>query len=77
MTRRGKRNGGETHLEALVRDGVQSALVARLRVAAEQEGEALAREVLQDPEFRAEFLALARRVARKALEVLEAREAHD
>ena len=68
MARRTKPNG--TVLETVIREGVEPALVARLRVAAEVEGEALAREVLADPEFRTEFLAIARRIARDALERL-------
>ena len=57
-------------LEAMIREGVEAAMVVRLRAAAEQAGEALAHELLADPEFRADFLALARRVAREALERL-------
>jgi hypothetical protein len=68
-----RRNGNGTPLDTLVRDGVQAALVARLRVAAEQQGDLLAGEMLKDDDFRHEFLALARDVAREALETLRAR----
>jgi hypothetical protein len=68
-----QRNGTGTPLDTLVRDSVQAALVARLRVAAEQQGDLLAGEILKDEEFRQDFVALARRVARDALDTLRTR----
>jgi hypothetical protein len=74
-TRKGSgRNGkAKTVLEELVRESVQAALVTRLRLHAEQQGDELAREILKDDTFREEFVALARAVAREALEALRAR----
>jgi len=68
-----RRTGNGTPLHALVRDGVEAALVARLRVAAEQQGDLLGGELLKDEEFRSQFVALARDVARETLEALRAR----
>jgi hypothetical protein len=65
-----RRNGNGTPLDTLVRDSVQAALVARLRVAAEQQGDLLGGEILKDEDFRQEFVELARRVARETLERL-------
>jgi hypothetical protein len=65
------RNG--TPLDTLIRDGVEAALVTRLRVAAEQQGDLLAGEILKDEDFRQSFVALARDVAREALEGLRTR----
>jgi hypothetical protein len=69
-----RKNGKQaTAMEELVRESVQMALVTRLRITAEQQGDELAREILKDDTFRNEFIALARDVAREALEVLRAR----
>jgi hypothetical protein len=68
MAKKSRRDGN--HLATLIRTGVETALVARLRVAAESEGESLARELLADPEFRADFLAAARAAALDALDTL-------
>jgi len=76
----GKKNGRprpepqQTALEQLIRDSVQTALVTRLRLSAEQQGDELAREILKDEAFREEFVALARSVAREALELLRERQ---
>jgi len=67
MARRSKQDNGPTVLAAVIDQAVQTALLARLRVAAEQEGEALAKELLQDEAFRADFLAAARHAARTAV----------
>jgi len=69
-----KKNGHPaTPLEKLIRNGVETALIARLPVAAEQQGDLLAGEMLKDEEFRQSFVALARDVARDALEGLRTR----
>jgi hypothetical protein len=69
-----RRNGQQkTVLEDLIRDSVQTALVTRLRVSAEQQGDELAREILKDETFREEFVSLAREVAREALQLLRER----
>jgi len=69
-----KKNGRrDTPLNDLIRNGVEAALVTRLRVAAEQQGDLLAGEMLKDDEFRKTFVALARDVARDALEALRGR----
>ena len=57
-------------LATLIRNGVERAFVARLQEAAQSEGESLARELLADPEFRADFLAAARAAALDALDTL-------
>jgi hypothetical protein len=62
----------EDHLTRLITDGVQEAMLARLRVAAEREGEDLALGLLRDEEFRQEFLTLAREAARAAVARLRA-----
>ncbi len=69
-----RKNGKQqTAMEQLIRDSVQNALVTRLRLSAEQQGDELAREILKDETFRAEFVELAREVAREALQLLRER----
>jgi len=75
MGTKSARNGKQqTALEQLIRESVQGALVTRLRLSAEQQGDELAREILKDDAFREEFVALAREVAREALELLRERQ---
>jgi len=50
-------------IEATLRDGISEGLLARLRVSGENVGEQIAREMLAEPEFKAEIQALAREIA--------------
>ena len=70
MARREKKHQNGAGLKALIREAVQTAMIARLRAAGDEQGEGLARELLQDEEFRQEFLKIARDAAREAAEGL-------
>jgi hypothetical protein len=49
-------------IQATLRNGISDGLLARLRASGEDIGVELAREMLKDPEFKAELDALAREV---------------
>jgi hypothetical protein len=50
-------------IQDTLREGINAGLLARLRVSGEDVGVEIAREMLQQPDFKAEIQALAREIA--------------